>query len=353
MQLPPNGDEIQGLSVFADSVVVGRKHDVHVIYGNTNRTNLDGQLFRLKRINTHTGFASNDSVDIVNNYLFFLGYDGNIYSMITTKTDVDNVTTSIVSRDVDLLKHPISATTADFSTARSVFYKDEWYLCIADKVLIYSYRHRAFTMFRYANNVKVTSFYVKDYQLIMGSGLGRILKSTPNVYSDLGKPYQAYWYSRTLDMGDPATFKSFREFYVTAHMFSVPSTVNFKFEIDYVDTDGSEKVYNSNSVWGQTTWGERFINRNVISSIPIVIGRRGRTLRIKLYNGYFQSDTVANKAALDAYLNDKEGMLVYVTSESKYYLFTNLEWVEQTNLDLYQPMKVYEVSGQFEFRGKR
>src|SRR5690606_32990345 len=55
IQLPPNSDKINGMIVFHDSVVVGRSNDIHVIYGNTNRTDLSATLFRLKRINTHTG----------------------------------------------------------------------------------------------------------------------------------------------------------------------------------------------------------------------------------------------------------------------------------------------------------
>jgi hypothetical protein len=174
------------------------------------------------------------------------------------------------------------------------------------------------------------------------------------VYKDLGKPYQSYWYSKTMEMDDPTSFKQFREFYVVAQVYETSvSTINFKFEIDNVDVDDKSKLTNQNSVWGKSKFGDRFINRNIIASLPIIIGRRGRTLKFKLSNGYFQTGSVATYTDLLVLPGIREGMLYFVTDTSKYYLYTDLVWTEQTSDDLYQPMKFYEVSGQYEFRGKR
>lgn len=352
IQLPPNSDQITGLVTFHDTVVVGRKNDIHVIYGNTNRTDLNTAMFQLKQVSTHTGFASQDAVDLVNNFLFFLGSDGNVYAMNTTKTDVDLLSTQIINTHIDIFKAPISVTTNDLATASSIFFKDEWLLAIGDKVLVYSYRHRAFTLYKYSN-VNMKCFYVKDYVLLYGSNTGRVLKNSAT-YSDLGAPYQAFWKSRLLDMDEPTTYKQFREFYLVAHTFeNFSSNIDLKFEIDHVDVDESYGLLNEASVWGKTKFGGRFINRNIVASLPIVLGRRGRTFRFTFSNGHFAQPSVANYADLTSYPGLKEGFLVYVTNDSKYYLFQDSVWTEQSNEALFQPMRVYEVSGQYELRGKR
>lgn len=352
LQLPPNGDKIVGLKSFHDSIVVGRKNDIYVIYGNTNRPEVADLVFRIKKVTTHTGFASQDAVDIVNNYLFYLGHDGNVYGMHTTKTDVDLLATQIINVHVDLFRTPINATVGDLSTASSVYYKDEWYLSIGDKTVVYSYRHKGFTMYRYSF-LKMKSFYVQDYDLLYGGDNGRIMKNS-TVYSDLGQPYHAFWTSMSMDMNEPTTYKQLREFYIVAHVFETyTSRIDVKFEIDYVNVDESYYLTNETSIWGKSKFGARFINRNIIASLPIVLGRRGRTLRFTMSNGYEPSAPVDTYAQLSGYPGLKEGTLVLVRGESKYYLYRNHEWVLQSNEDLFQPMKVYEVSGQYELRGKR
>ena len=50
IQLPPDGDKINCMRVFADSIIFGRDKDVYVLHGNTNR---DGdESYTLKKI-TH------------------------------------------------------------------------------------------------------------------------------------------------------------------------------------------------------------------------------------------------------------------------------------------------------------
>lgn len=353
IQLPPNGDKVVGLFVFHDSIIVGRNYDIHVIYGNTNRTDLSNDLFRLKRVNTHTGFASHNAVSIAHNYMFFAGHDGNMYAMHTTQTNVDILATQILNHTIDIEKAPISVTNVDLASSYSVFFNDIWYVSIGDKLLLYSYRHRSWTLYKFTD-FSPTSLYIKGYDLIIGINTGVSVKIDNTKYSDLGKPYQSYWSSKVMDYDQPSVFKQFREFFIVADTFSsYDSDINFTFEVDYIDVKDTHTIQNQISVWGKSKWGDRFINRNIVTSLPIIIGRRGRTLRVTFSNGYFPHSTVATKADLDNVLGKEEGMLVYVTDESAYYLYTDFSWVKQTDENLFQPMKVREVNGEYELRGKR
>lgn len=349
MQLPPNSDEVVGLYVYDDSIVVGRKYDLHVILGNTNRTDMGTTVFQLKQINSHTGFASSKSISIAHNYLFFFGSDGNAYALSSVKADAKILATTVLSQQIDVLKHPISITFDELSKASSIFFQDEWYTTVGDKVLIYSYRHRAWTMF---NNMSATCFYSKDNILLWGTSKGRMVKHSDN-YLDFDIPFQAYWSSKRFDMGDANSFKQFREFFIVAHTYDkFVSDIDVAFEIDYDDVSDTVTISNQIAVFGKTKWGARFINRNIVNSLPFIVGRRGRSIRFKLSNGHFVDDTINNVSDFVGYPR-KEGLLVYVVSEKSYYLYTDSHWVKQTMESLNQPMKVYQVNGDYELRGKR
>jgi hypothetical protein len=173
-------------------------------------------------------------------------------------------------------------------------------------------------------------------------------------YLDYGVPYAAYWTSKNFDMKDVNSNKQFREFYLLAHTFDTyRSDIHVNFQVDYVDVESDVLVNNQISIWGKSVFGDRFITRNINSSIPFVIGRRGREIRFTVLNGYDLHDKVATRTDLDIYIGRKDGMLMYVIDTAKYYLFKTNEWHEMFTEDLNQPMLVYQINGDYEFRGKR
>lgn len=351
LRVPPNSDKIVGLHVYDDSVIVGRQHDIYSILGKTNNPQLGFEMFQIRKINSHTGFANHNAVDIVHNYMFFVGNDGVMYSLASSRNDEKVVSTSVLSQTIVLNKTPIDITLDDVKTACSIFYNDEWYISIKDKVLVYSYKHRAWTMF---NRLDAKCFYRLGNELIWGRANGRTYQFDREVFLDNDVPYEAHWYSKQFDMSDPNTYKQFREFYVVAHTFKdYLSEVNLVFEIDYSDVKDRLTVSDQISVYGTAKWGDRFITRNINESIPFIIGKRGRNIRFKIYNGHFTHGSVTTFDELHDYLGRMEGVFVYVTSENKYYLYTKGEWVLQTYEMLNQRMKVYQVNGDYELRGKR
>ncbi len=351
IQLPPNSDKIKGVRIYDDSIVIGRENDIYAISGSTNNPNVGFDVFTLRRLNTHCGFVNNASIDIANNYLFYLGSDGNAYALSSAKYSDKALITTIISKQIDLFKFPFEYELSDLVDANSIFHKDEWFLTIQNKTLVYSYRHMAWTVYI---NMDSLDFYKLNGELIWSRG-GHIATQSDDNYIDYENiPYQSYWMSRNFDMEDPSTFKQFKEFFLVAHVYNdYISNIDIMFEIDYVDVFGKETLSNQISVWGRAKWGDRFITRNIVTSLPMTIGRRGRTISFKFSNGYSLHDTVADLTELSEVLGKKEGMLIYVTSKNKYYLYSNFEWVETVLGDLNQAMKLYQVNGDYELRGKR
>ena len=351
MQLPPNSDQIVGMAVYDNAVVVGRTEDIYVISGITNRTDMGADVFSLRKINSHTGFANQDAVKVAHNYLFFLGDDGIAYSLSSVKNDQKVLSTTDISKTIDITKEPLNLSLNDIYTATSCFHNDEWYLSIKDKVLVYSYLLQKWTVY---NNINPTSFYVLNHELIWGRNDGRTCMFDEVMFLDFGIPYQAYWYSRQFDMEDANAFKQFREFFLVAHTFDdYLSDINILFEVDYVDVKSRVIISNKMSLWGKSVWGDRFITRNIVESLPFVIGRRARNIRFKLSCNYNMSGDVLVANDLETFLGKKDGTLVYVTSEDNFYLYMSKVWKIMTLEDLNQRMRVYQINGDYEFRGKR
>lgn len=350
IQLPPNSDRVVGLNIFDNKVIIGRENDIYAIGGNTNRHDYGADLFNLKRLNTHVGFANHNAVDIVNNYLFFLGSDGKMYALGSTKLDERLLITNCISKKIDIIKSPINLNIDDIKNATSIFYDDEWYVSIKDKVLIYSFKHKSWTLY---NNLHARSFYVLDNKLIWGNKNGNTAMFS-DVYLDFGIPYQCYWYSKRFNMNDSVSFKQFKEFFLVAHTYEDwDSIIDIVFEIDYSDVKNKTQIQNQISIWGKSKWGDRFINQNINASVPVIIGRRGRNIRFKFSNGYFPHGEVETYFDLQYYEGRKEGVLVKVLDEDKYYLYTDFNWKPMENEDLNQRMKIYEINGDYEMRGKR
>lgn len=351
LQLTPNSDVIVGMNIYDDNVVVGRHDDIYMISGDTNNPALDGDMFKIKRLNTHTGFANHKATSVVNNYLFYLGSDGNVYALSSTQYDTDKLLTVNISKQLDIFKSPIDLTLADISNSCSVFYKDEWYLAIKDKVLIYSYKNKAWTMW---NGLNATSFYILDGVLLWGNTSGITATFDEDGFLDFTVPYQAYWWSKYFDMDESNSYKHFKEFFVIAHTYvDLDSDIRLLFEIDYADVTDMLEIVNRISMWGEAVWGNRFVDRNVVESLPLFIGWRGRNIRFKISNGYVLNGTVATVADLNTVLAKHEGMLIKVTATNAYYLYTLNSWVLMADIDINQRMKVYQINGEYELRGKR
>ena len=202
-------------------------------------------------------------------------------------------------------------------------------------------------------NIPAKTFYVFQNVLLWGDDKGRTCMPSED-YLDHGEPYEAYWKSGNIDMDDAHSFKYFREFFIVARTEEkFRSDINVLFEIDYEDVNNDIRIKNQMSVWGRAVWGDRFINRNINASEPFRIGRRGRGIRFLFSNGYQRRATLEMVAELSKYLKPYQGLMVYVNEDSSFYLFDKAEWRKLTMEELNQSMCVYQMNGEYEFRGKR
>ena len=83
-----------------------------------------------------------------------------------------------------------------------------------------------------------------------------------------------------------------------------------------------------------------------------MIGRRGRSIRFKITNGYDVDVEIDTIDELEVYPEKKEGLLVKL-KDVGYYLYTKREWVLLEEQALNQRMKFYQINGDYEMRGKR
>lgn len=356
MQLPPNSDKVLGMLTYDDSLVIGRHHDVYIITGTTNRLDAGLELFNLKRLNTHTGFASPRCFNHVHNYILFLGSDKVAYAISSIRDNDSVLSTSIISKQIDLTKDPINIT--NISDAVTIWHNDNWYVSVGDKTLVYSYQNRVWTLY---SGIDAKSYCIINYQLVWGNTQGQMATFSDD-YLDFGKPYISYWKSKHFDFDEPANDKHYRRIIVLTDVYDeFDSVVNVKTLIDYYDTNDKYVIENRVSRWGNLMWGDRYISRNIKESQPFRINRRGRRIQFVLFNGYNLNDEVMWLGNLYNYPNKKDGTVVYVINEDKYFIYNSLStnlyhkntgigWELIDEKEFNQPMKFYEITCNYEMR---
>lgn len=349
LQLPPNSDRITGLCIYNDSLVVGRRMDIHVITGDTNRTDTGLPVYEVNRLSTHTGVANQRTMINAHDYLFFLGTDSQFYAIRNTEMISDVLATQVISKTVDIHSKPISVKKEDIWASSGYFFKDCYYIAIGDKVLVYNYKHRAWTVY---NHINVTSFYSVIDILFMGTENGKIVVPSDD-YLDSGFPFQAYWRSKWFDMDNPNAYKMFRDFFlVSKSSQEYVSRVNVLFEVDYEDAKDVANIVSQYSVYGKSVWGDIYVNRDINMSLPFFVFKRGRQIRISFSNGWDVIEEVETLAQAPV-ANIRDGAVIYVKGEEKFYILEEAKWRIYEEEEYNQGMCVVQISGEYEVKWKR
>ncbi len=374
IQTPPDDDIITALHEFNDALIIGRRDSIYALHGNTNRAD-SSELYRLTRINCHTGMANSESADCVYHLMFFAGSDGNFYKLNPPSISNSTLNTSQLNTYLDLTLPPFNMTSDCTLEARTVFDGTNglWYIQIADITLVYNYQLRAWTRY---NNIDATCFFKMNSTVFFTRNTGCVYRfadkeGNQKYYDDyydldagrvIELPVSAYWTSRNMDMGTPARVKQFRDTYVTSECFEdYKTTVNVKYEVDYVDVRDSFTIINEISKWDRAKFDiNKFISRNIDRSLPIMINRRGRTIKVFFGCGYQYWGSI--------YTFPDPGMipeyqLVYVIEDEKLYLrvprrsgFDNKKdryFIEFPREELNQALLVHNVMGIYELKGYR
>jgi hypothetical protein len=280
ISVPPNADAVRGLIVYNDSVIVGRKHDLHLITGQTNNPELGLAMFEMQQLNAHSGFSSNKAVTVAHNYLFYIGYDGNAYAMSNTSTSGIILSTVILNKKVDFMGYPFALSHEDIAGASAIFTDNVWYVSIKGYVFCYYYLNKAWTVW---NNLDVRSFHVQDYTLLMGNEAGQVIKQSTD-YLDQGNSYDAFYQTGSIDLNEAYLEKYFRTFFLVHRAFKgYVSPVNISFELDYSMITNTFTVDTQLAIWGVAHFGEPWGSKETNITMPFTIGRRARTIKIKVY----------------------------------------------------------------------
>ena len=374
LQTPPNDDIITSLDVFNDCLIIGRRDSIYVVFGNTNREDSIHQ-YTMNKVNSHTGIANNNCSDLIHNLMFFVGSDGNMYKLAPPSTDLNTLKTTQLNVRLDLTKAPFNLPIQDIRYAHTLFDSTNnlWYIQINEHTIVYNYTLRAFTRY---NNINAVKYVKLDNELQFIRQNGSIYKfakaeDAEKYYDDyydvisnqnLRLPVYSYWTSRTMDFNNPALVKQFREMYVTSETFDDhDTTVNVKFEVDYIDINKEFVIENEIARWDSAIWGKsKYTSRNIDRSLPIVLNRRGRSLKLSYGNGYnFYGSFYDFPKPSDV----PEYSLIYSIPEGMMYLRVPHRYGYETNKDKYfreftlselnQALLVHNITGLYQAKGYR
>lgn len=360
IQTPPDGDRIVALKEFGDSLIIGRKDSMFALTGNTNRPG--DEAYKLTKITTHTGVVNHKCIDNVQGFLFYVGNDSNLYKMSYAITDTPTLLTRKLNNTVDLKKTPLNKTKEDISNAHTFYdkYNGEWWVQLGRDSLVYNYDYQAWTRHTGCDN-RMMLHYQDKFTLCRENCTFTYFDDT--VYYDydfeyptLRLPIPCYWTSKDIDFGEATRIKQIRDTYVVSEVFDENKCdIRVKYDVDYVPIESENRIESEISLWNKALWDKnRFISTNIARSLPIMVGRRGRTFRVWIGNGYVFKDYVTE---LPHQSESNPGDLYYC--DGKFYVRTprnyeTREYYRELDEDeLYQPMKIYEISGLYEFKGYR
>lgn len=374
LQTPPTDDLITALHIYNDELIIARNNSIYSLSGNTNREDSSYQ-YNLYKLNTHTGMPNDKCANQVYNMMFFVGSDGNMYKLHPPSTVSDSIYTTKLNLLIDITLPPFNLNYIDCMYAISAFDSSEglWYVQIGDHTLVYNYQLMIWTRY---NNINAISFHNVENVLYFTALNSTIYKLPsrdanqkyydeiyePNIGSTIKLPVCAYWTSRNMDMGQPARVKQFRDTYIVTESFEEYSTtVNVKYEVDYIDIQSIFLVENEISKWDKAIFDKStFVSRNIDRSLPLMINRRGRTLKVYYGCGYEYKGvwvTRPNPGEVEEY------KLVYVKNDDKVYLRVprregydnkfDKYFIELGEEELNQALLVHNITGIYELKGYR
>ena len=374
IQTPPDDDVITAFHVYNDELIIGRRDSIYALFGNTNRNDSIEQ-YRLTKVNSHTGMANSHSADNVYHMMFFAGTDGNFYKLNPPTTSNNTLYTSQLNTTLDITMPPFNLVSDDIRSAITIFDGTNglWYVQIADITLVYSYQLRAWTRY---NHIDATTFFKLNNVVHFSRLTGCIYRfadkeGNQKYYDDyfdldtgdvIQLPICAYWTSRNMDLGTPSRVKQFRDTYITSECFDdYATTVNVKYEVDYVDIREEFKIENEVSKWDRAIFDvSKFVSRNIDRSLPLMINRRGRTIKVYFGCGYEywgSMPTLPPPGLISEY------QLIYVKEDEKLYLrvprrdgFTDKKdkyFIEFPKEELNQALLVHNIMGIYELKGYR
>lgn len=277
-QCPPNGDAVVDIVEFDDAMVVGRHSDIYAIYG-VSPDLTSSNPFRMKKVDVHIGFMAKNCFAIINNLLFFLGYDSKFYRMTTPQTNIEYLTTKPLTNIIDIHKAPISIDPEKLNKISTIVYNNEFMMNIDGTVIVYSYNNRAFTFYK---GWLSTSLYTDGLNVYIGRSDGKVAMWDKDVYSDLGVAIESIYETKRFDFGKTSNYKYFNQCIATTHAYEgTYSDIKLEYEIDFFYTAVAKIIRSAMSLFGIANWGDKFNDKEIMKSHWQMINARGRTIKLK------------------------------------------------------------------------
>lgn len=123
---------IEGIFSFNDVLIIFKKNTIFALYGSSEDD------YDLKELTVSCGVMNMDTIAKADNYLFYLGFNGTVYSLYDVRTDYRKILTKSISEQLNFNSQPIDLHDTDLSDSRAIYFDNHYFLSIKDKVLVYS-----------------------------------------------------------------------------------------------------------------------------------------------------------------------------------------------------------------------
>ena len=294
---PDDGDVITGIEVTLDSLIIYKRYNAYILYGDTPTYTEGLSLWQIKKASTDTGAASQGSIAVVGKNIIYLstneGFQAFGGGVSTDEISFDSLTSAMLSKDITPTVKALN--TSRLTQAEAVSW-DNKYICSLPNGasttnnynLIFDYSLGGWLIWNMpANCWTVFRSGGIDYLIFGSTTTGKIYRITPNTYSDNGTAINAYYQTKDYDLGFPSNEKMFRKFYVTLNKSTDYSLVVTP-EVDFgeVDVDASTIAAKaSDSLYGTAVYGvDKYGSATTSSSDKQIMNARGKYINYTFSN---------------------------------------------------------------------
>lgn len=241
---PKSGDNIIGITVFQDNLVVLTRNTKYVLFGD------DPGNFVLRQSSGKKGAVSRQSIKSDSNYVYFLSDDG-IYRY-------NGSSDQLISDSIQNAIDSINDKTKAFAVTHNNYYRlycPSQISASVDQCFLWD------TINSFWLNDTETyvahPFVTEDNQLIEASSLAGFLMNGEQQYSDMGKPINFKWWSKYFGDGIRKVFM--RRLIPAIRLQTLPYNIDLMIDIDQRNTTPISYTISaqaSGSTWGGgITWG--------------------------------------------------------------------------------------------------
>ncbi len=293
---PDDGDVITGLKSTLDALIIVKRYNVYVLYGDTP-TYVEGlTLWRIKKASTDTGAPNQQSIVQINKNLVYpssnLGVQAFGGSISSETIEFDSLSSRLMSKDITPTYAGLNLSRLAQSCAVNFDYKYILSVPNGSSVsnnyqLVYDYLNSCWYFWNLPANC---------FAIFRTSGVDTLYFGSPTtffndtattgIYTDAGTAINAYYYTKDYNLGSSTKDKEFYKFYVTLNKSS-DFTLTVEPIIDMETSAGTYSIpsQSDSSLWGTMVWGTSgWGGATSHPSDAQIMNNRGKFIRFKFSN---------------------------------------------------------------------